>query len=43
MKIRPVENELFRTEGWTDMKKLKVAFRNFYKVPKSVGRLVSNF
>ena len=29
MKIRPVGAELFHADGWTDMKKLIVTFRNF--------------
>jgi len=29
IKARPVGNELFRTDGQTDMTKLIVAFRNF--------------
>ena len=38
MKIRPVRAELFHVEGrtdgrMTDMRKLKVAFRNFAKAP----------
>jgi len=43
MKIRPVGAELFRAglraggraDGWTDMKKLIVAFRNFASAPKT--------
>jgi hypothetical protein len=39
MKIRPVGAELFhvdrRTDEWTDMTKLIVAFRNFAKAPKN--------
>jgi len=38
MKIRPVGAELFhasrRTDGWTDMAKVIVAFRNFAKAPE---------
>jgi hypothetical protein len=33
MKIGPVGAELFHAEGWTDMKKLIVASRNFAKAP----------
>jgi len=29
MKIRKVWGELFSADGWTDMTKLTVAFRNF--------------
>jgi hypothetical protein len=40
MKIRPVETELFhtdgRTGGQTDMMKLIVAFRNFSNAPKNI-------
>jgi hypothetical protein len=35
MKFRPVRAELFHADGWTDMTKLRVAFRNFAKAPKS--------
>jgi hypothetical protein len=35
MEIRLLEIELFRTDGWTDMTKLIVAFRNFAKAPKT--------
>jgi hypothetical protein len=39
MKIRPMETEFFLadggTDGRTDMRKLKVAFRNFAKGPKN--------
>jgi hypothetical protein len=38
MKIPPVGAEMFdadgRTDGWTDMTKLIVAFRNFVNAPK---------
>jgi len=34
MKTRLVEAELFHTDRWTDMMKLIVALRNFWKVPK---------
>ena len=37
MKIRPVGAKLFHVDGWTDMKKLIVAFRNFAKAPKKDG------
>jgi len=44
MKIRPVGTELLhahgRTDRWTDMAKLIVAFRNFANVPK---KMVMNF
>jgi hypothetical protein len=33
MKIHPVGDELFRTDGQTDMTKLVVAFRNFVREP----------
>ena len=42
MKIRPVGTELFHADGWTDMTKLTVAFRNFasiYKSPYYIPRL----
>jgi hypothetical protein len=35
MKIRPVGAELFHADGKTDMRKLKVAFRNFANAPKN--------
>jgi hypothetical protein len=31
MKIRPVGDELFHADGWTDTMKLTVAFRSFAK------------
>jgi hypothetical protein len=34
MKIRPVGAEL-RADGWTDMAKVIVAFRNFANAPKN--------
>jgi hypothetical protein len=34
MKLCPMENELSHEDGWTDMTKLIVAFRNFAKSPK---------
>jgi len=36
MKIRPVGAELFHVGGRTDTMKLKVAFRNFANVPKTI-------
>jgi len=39
MKIHPVRAELFLVDRWTDMKKLKVAFRNFENVPNNEGQL----
>jgi hypothetical protein len=45
MEIRPVGAELFHADGWTDMTKLIVAFRNFANKPKnweSVGNLRQN-
>ena len=40
MKIRPERAELLyadrRTDGWTDMTKLMVAFRNFATAPKKI-------
>jgi hypothetical protein len=38
MKIRPLGAELFHADGWTDMTKLKVAFRKFANAPKIVKR-----
>jgi len=38
IKIRPVEAELFRADGRTDMTKLVVAFRNVANVPKKIER-----
>jgi hypothetical protein len=38
MTIRPVEAELFHTDGQTDMTKLIVSFRNFARAPKKDGR-----
>jgi hypothetical protein len=35
MKIRPVEADLFRSNGQTDMTKLVVAFHNFAKASES--------
>jgi len=35
MKFRPVGAQLFHTDGWTDMTKLAVAFRNFANAPKT--------
>ena len=35
MKIRLFGAELFRADGWTDMTKLIVAFRNFARAPKT--------
>ena len=34
MKIRPVEAELFRADGRTDVTKLIVALRSIYNAPK---------
>jgi hypothetical protein len=34
MVIRVVEDKFFHAGGWTDMTKLKVAFRNFQNAPK---------
>jgi hypothetical protein len=44
MKIRPVEAELTPVEGrktdrWTDMMKLIIAFRNFWNAPKKKKQL----
>ena len=36
MKIRPVGDELFHTDGQTSMMKLTVAFLNFANAPKNV-------
>jgi len=40
MKIRPVGAVLFHadggTDGWTDMRKLIIVFRNFANSPKTV-------
>jgi len=36
MKIRPVGSDLYHADGWTDMTKLTVTFRNFANAPKSV-------
>jgi len=40
MKVLPVRTELFhadrRTDGWADMSKLTVTFRNFVKAPKNL-------
>jgi hypothetical protein len=35
IKIRLVRDELFHTDGQTDMTKLTVAFRNFANAPKN--------
>jgi len=37
MKIGSVGAELFYADGRTDMKKLRVAFRNFAKTPKQLS------
>jgi hypothetical protein len=34
MKICPIGAELFYADGWMDMKKLTVSFRNLTKAPK---------
>ena len=39
MKIRPVRAELFHADGWTDMTKAIVVFRNFANAPKKVKYL----
>jgi hypothetical protein len=38
MKIIPVELELFRADGQTDMTEQTVTFINFTKAPKTGGR-----
>jgi len=47
MKICPLEAEWFhaerRADGWTDMTKLIVAFRNFANAPKSHIVLILKF
>jgi len=35
-KIRPLGAELFQADGWTDMKRLIVAFRNFPNASKKL-------
>ena len=35
MKIHPLRAELFHADGWTDIVKLIVAFRNFVNAPKN--------
>jgi hypothetical protein len=35
MKIRPVEAKSFHVDGWTDMTKLTVTFRNVVNAPKN--------
>ena len=35
MKVRPVEVELHREDGRTDMMNITVAFRNFANAPKN--------
>jgi hypothetical protein len=42
MKIRPVGAELFHADGWTDMKKLIVAFRNFANAPKMSNKVLQS-
>jgi hypothetical protein len=37
MKIRPVWDELFHSDGWTDTTKVTVAFRNFANAPKNTA------
>jgi hypothetical protein len=39
MKIRPVGTEMFRVDGQTDMKRTKIAFRNYVQVPKVATNL----
>jgi hypothetical protein len=41
MKIRPVGAEFLHADGWTDMTKLIVAFRNFANAPKNTSCFVS--
>ena len=36
MKIRLVGAELFHSDGWTDMSKPTVAYRNFSNSPKNL-------
>ena len=38
MKIRPVRDELFRAEVWTDAMKLTVVLHNFVNTPKKKKR-----
>ena len=38
MKIHPVGAELFHADGWTDMMKLSVTFRNFANAPSTPHR-----
>jgi len=42
MKIRQVGAELFHADGWTDMKKLIVAFRNFANAPKMNNKFLQS-
>ena len=35
MKVGPVGAELFHADGWTDMRKLTVAFRKFTNAPNT--------
>jgi hypothetical protein len=35
MKIRPVEAQLFKADGWTDIATPTIAFRNLAKAPKN--------
>jgi len=37
MKIRPVEAELFHTDGQTDIAMIIVVFRNFAKAPQIIA------
>ena len=44
MKIRPVEVELFRANGRTDITQLIVAFRDLAKAPKNaLPQLIHSF
>ena len=36
MKIRPMGDEMFWADGWKDIMKLSVAFRNFANAPKNL-------
>ena len=42
MKMCPVGAELFHADGWTDMTKLIVAFRNFVNAPKNDQSTISD-
>jgi hypothetical protein len=43
IKLRPVGAKVFHADGWTDMTKLTVAFRNFANAPKTPYLFVPSY